>query len=334
MSSIYAALWSALNDSQGVILETTLSQGAGRILSRQVLPLEPGKAAAVTAVREGDTLTVREPVLPQERLIILGGGHIAAPLCAFGAQCGFQTYVVDDRPDFANGQRFPLAAQVICREFADALDSLHITGWDYVVIVTRGHRHDADCLRRVLSGTAPAYLGMIGSRRRVSAQMELLKQEGFPQERLDRVCTPIGLPIGGVTPSEIAVSILAEVIAHKRLPQYAAARPLSGETDLEVSVLAYLARDPGPKALVTILEARGSSPRGAGAKMAVRPDGTITGTIGGGYSEAAAIRAAVSLIGTGGCRIMEFDMSGQVAENDGMVCGGTVTVLIEDVGGQ
>ena len=89
-----------------------------------------------------------DPLTPRERLIILGGGHIAQPLCEFAARCDFAVTVVDDRMEFANEERFPLAREVICDSFENAINKLHITPYDFVVVITRGHRHDANCLRR------------------------------------------------------------------------------------------------------------------------------------------------------------------------------------------
>ena len=269
-------------------------------------------------------------MLPQERLIVLGGGHIALPVCQFGAACGFTVCVVDDRPDFANRSRFPEAAEVICDSFENGIRKLSVTPFDYVVVITRGHRHDADCLRALLPGTMPAYLGMIGSRRRTKGLLEMLAEEGFDEERLGRICTPIGLNIGAITPAEIAVSILSEVIAYKRLPEHGDAKRCCNDSDVELSTLQYLAENREPKAIVTVIETKGSTPRGAGAKMAVSPLGKVTGSIGGGCSEAAVIQDAVRIIGTGRYQIVDIDLTGEVAESDGMVCGGTMRVLVED----
>ncbi|SMB99586.1 xanthine dehydrogenase accessory factor [Thermanaeromonas toyohensis ToBE] len=152
-----------------------------------------------------------EPVLPEPHLLILGGGHVGQKVATLAKEVGYRVTVVDDRPEFANRQLFPQADEVICDSFASALDRISIDPSTYVVIVTRGHRHDYDCLRRVISSPA-AYIGMIGSSRKVKGIMEGLAAEGVPRERLARVYAPIGLDIGAETPAEIAVSILAEII--------------------------------------------------------------------------------------------------------------------------
>ena len=309
-----------------------IAEGMTRQLTAVVPTIDPkGRTVAcVTEEQVGEETVVREPMLPQERLIVLGAGHIALPVCQFGAACGFAVCVVDDRPDFANRARFPEASEVICDGFENAIRSLKLTPFDYVVVITRGHRHDADCLRALLPGVWPAYLGMIGSRRRTKGLLEMLRQEGFDAELLGRICTPIGLPIGAVTPAEIAVSILSEVIAYRRLPEHGDPKRCCADSDLELSTLRYLAENHEPKAIVTVIETKGSTPRGTGAKMAVSPLGKVTGSIGGGCSEGAVIRDAVKIIGTGRYLVVDIDLTGEVAESDGMVCGGTMKVLVED----
>ena len=339
MKNVYGAILEELSANRPVALETVISGSSGSIeggLARRLVPVVPVKdargrvSARVTAEREGETVTVREPILPQERLIVLGAGHIALPVCQLGASCGFSVCVVDDRPDFANRSRFPDAARVICDSFENGIRQLNITPFDYVVVITRGHRHDADCLRVLLPGAEPAYLGMIGSRRRTRGLLEMLQEEGYDPDRLKKICTPIGLNIGAVTPGEIAISILSEVISYKRLPEYGDPSRYCNDSDVELSTLRYLAENREPKAIVTVIETKGSTPRGTGAKMAVSPLGKVTGSIGGGCSEAAVIQDAVRIIGTGRWKIVDIDLTGEVAESDGMVCGGTMKVLVED----
>ncbi len=274
-----------------------------------------------------------EPFYKAERLIILGGGHIALPLVEFGAKLGFSTIVADDRPSFANEGRFPLAQKVICDSFENAIKGLHISETDYVVVVTRGHRHDAVCLRELFRSEEPAYLGMIGSKRRVIALKKMLIDEGLDASRMERVCSPIGLPIGAVTPEEIAVSIIGEVIRRKRLERSVTEGKdrYINRSDLDFSIIELLTvKEREPKAVITILSASGSVPRGAGAKMIVYPGGFTKGSIGGGCSEGAVIRNAIKIIGSGRFEIVTIDLSGDVAADEGMVCGGSMKVLIED----
>jgi len=270
--------------------------------------------------------------VPEERLILLGGGHIAQPLCAMGSMLDFQVIVVDDRPDFANHQRFPEATRVICDSFDHALADLQIRSGDYVCVITRGHRWDGECLRRILRGETPSYLGMIGSRRRVTGLMALLTEEGFDPDALASIHAPIGLPIGGVTPAEIAVSICAQLVQHRRsLPQRAVEEGLLVQTNTDPALVQYLAEDAAPKALLLVLSSSGSTPVKSGAIMAVDALGRGHGTIGGGCGEAEAMTQGRRIIGTGGRKIIRVAMDNDVAASEGMVCGGTMDVLIEDL---
>ena len=271
-----------------------------------------------------------EPYFPKPRLIILGGGHIAKPLAEFGHKVGFSVVVADDRPTFANPNRFPEADKVICEDFQNVFDSLNLRESDFVVIVTRGHRHDGVCLRNTLKYN-PAYIGMIGSKRRVREMMNQLIDEGYAKERLDSICSPIGLDIGAVTPDEIAISIIAEVIKFRR----ALGTRLSNNSkftwpEFDHDVITETCQlSEIPRALVTIIASKGSVPRKAGAKMIVWLDGRLMGSIGGGCSEANITTLARDVILNKGYSIEHVDMTGIVAEDEGMVCGGTMEVLIE-----
>ncbi|MDR3149915.1 MAG: XdhC family protein, partial [Oscillospiraceae bacterium] len=151
------------------------------------------------------------------RLIVFGGGHIALPVTSLGAMCGFDVVVYDDRPAFANTKRFPDASEVLCDSFDNVANHLTLSDHDYVVIVTRGHRNDQDCLRYVLAqNSVPFYCGMIGSKRRVAIVLNQLRDEGYSAEKIEKINSPIGLDIGAVTPEEIAVAIVGQLIEYKR----------------------------------------------------------------------------------------------------------------------
>ncbi len=275
-------------------------------------------------------MLVAEPFFPAPRLIIFGGGHIGKTLCEFGAKLGFLVTVVDDRAEFANTERFPDADQVICESFEKSFERLQFGPHTYVVLVTRGHRHDLLCLREVVKKTW-AYAGMIGSRRRAHGVKEQLANEGAHREVLEKVNAPIGLDIGGVTPEEITMSILAQVISYRRLedPKLGreSARIKGTEYDPEVIEELGVSRN-GAKAMATVISTKGSTPRGVGAKMLVWPDGTILGSVGGGGGEGAVIKTAREVVGRGGYVIQDIDMTSCFTD-DGMVCGGTMKVLIE-----
>jgi len=148
-------------------------------------------------------------------LLIVGAGHIGRSLCKLGAEVGFEVTVLDDRPDYANEERLPEAAHVLCEGFEPALERFPINRNTYIVMVSRGHKQDELSLRKVVVSNA-AYVGMIGSKRRTSTVLQHLLDEGFPRAALDAVHTPIGLDIGAETPEEIAVSIMAEIIMTRR----------------------------------------------------------------------------------------------------------------------
>ena len=341
--NIYSKIIDEIASGKSLFLETKFTGKEGMLvsdLSRRIIPFAADgidcKSSNTAPASIFPTLTGEngrsvylEPLTPKERLIILGCGHIALPLCEFAAKTGFEVTMLDDRPSFADPSRFPEAAEVLCDGFSEGIRKLNVTKSDYVVVITRGHRHDDVCLRALLSdGNYPAYLGMIGSKRRVRGLLNLLEEEGLDPKLLSRICTPIGLSIGAATPQEIAVSILSELIAYKRLPEKRM-NPANG-SDLDPDVIRHLAEDENDKAVVTVLATIGSTPRSAGAKMTVDRLGRIVGSIGGGCSEGAVIRDALGIIGTGRYQTKTIDMTGDVAEDEGMVCGGIMEVLIED----
>jgi xanthine dehydrogenase accessory factor len=164
----------------------------------------------------GGQLTVFvEPILPQQRAFIFGAGHISMSLSKIASLAGFTTVIVDDRESFANRERFPEADEVFAGEYEDVFPKLDVGESSYLVIVTRGHRDDMRVLRWAV-GTTARYVAMIGSRRKVISVVRELEKEGLPREAFDRVFAPMGLEIGAVTPEEIAVSVVAEMIATRR----------------------------------------------------------------------------------------------------------------------
>ncbi|MDO8803038.1 MAG: XdhC family protein [Elusimicrobiota bacterium] len=147
-------------------------------------------------------------------LLICGAGHIAMPLARFARETGFSVTVLDDRPDFANLARFP-GCRAIAEAFVPALRGLPLGPSSYVVVITRGHEHDSECLAEILRKET-AYVGLIGSRRRGRLVLETLGRKGISAERLGEVFTPIGVPIGAESPEEIALSIAAELVCIRR----------------------------------------------------------------------------------------------------------------------
>jgi xanthine dehydrogenase accessory factor len=164
----------------------------------------------------GGTLEIFiEPVLPQPLLYIFGAGHVSLELFKAARAAGFDVIVMDDREAYANTERFPGARQVIAEDFDKALAELAPSESAYLVIATRGHRDDMRVLRWAVQ-TPARYIGMIGSRRKAITVYRALIAEGLEPARFNRVHSPVGLDIGAITPEEIAVSILAELIAIRR----------------------------------------------------------------------------------------------------------------------
>jgi xanthine dehydrogenase accessory factor len=163
---------------------------------------------------EGRAQVFFDVISGEAKLLVCGAGHIALPLANFARKVGFRVTVLDDRSDFAHPSRFP-DCEVIAEDFIVALRDMDLSPSTYVVVITRGHEHDAECLAEILRKET-AYVGLIGSRRRVRFVLEMLVREGIPQECLGEVFTPIGLPIGAESPEEIALSIVAELVCIRR----------------------------------------------------------------------------------------------------------------------
>ena len=159
--------------------------------------------------------TVIEPIVSYPFLYLFGAGHVSQHVSKIAAMVDFNTVVIDDRPDFANKERFPEAQEVIVDDFRKVFKRLTFYGNEYVAIVTRGHKHDAIVLEEVMKRPT-RYVGMIGSRRKNKLIIDHLKAKGFEEAALAAVHAPIGLGIRAETPQEIAVSIVAELIAVRR----------------------------------------------------------------------------------------------------------------------
>ena len=155
-----------------------------------------------------------DPLAPSPHLYIVGAGHVGWHLARVAPDAGFHLHVIDDREKFANAERFP-GAEVIVEPIPEWLQRAEIPASAYVVVVTRGHQHDLDAMR-ALAPRDLRYLGLIGSRAKVARISDALLAEGMASDSLQRVHAPIGLEIGAVTPAEIAISILAELIAVRR----------------------------------------------------------------------------------------------------------------------
>ena len=249
----------------------------------------------------------KEWFCPQPKLILCGGGHVSREVAALAKHLDFSVTVLDARAEAVTRERFPTADTLIC----DSYDNLqHYLEPDACyVVVTPNHSADLQCVSTILP-TRFRYLGMIGSKRKVATTSEKLRSAGFDEEQIAQIFAPIGLPIGAVTPAEIAFSILAQIIQEKnKLHAASANRSL-----LEVAESGMLC---------VIVEKHGSAPRGVGSMMFVGKE-QILGSIGGGEPEYLAICHAQN---NPHCCVKEFTLNSTAVNGLDMVCGGRIKVL-------
>ncbi|HXK11504.1 MAG TPA: XdhC/CoxI family protein [Vicinamibacteria bacterium] len=183
-----------------------------RLVSYDLTPDQAGEDGLVCG---GRMQVFIEPIEAVPVLCLFGAGHVAQPLARMAKACGFRVELVDDRVKFANAERFPEADLIVVDEFAAGAGKMTLGSSSYAVVVTRGHKGDADALRAVL-GRGLRFVGLLGSRPKVVHIFSALKELGVAPEELARVHAPLGIEIGAETPDEIAVSILAEMIAVRR----------------------------------------------------------------------------------------------------------------------
>lgn len=163
----------------------------------------------------GKVLVYIEPLVPDPHLFILGAGHVGKALATTARFCGFRVTIADDRPEYASRENIPDASEIIVSDFDTVFSGVIVRKESYIVIATRGHNHDLDALRAALR-TDAGYLGLLGSRRKKALLLRTLREEGFSDEDIGRVIIPVGLPIGSVTPEEISISIMAQIIQSRR----------------------------------------------------------------------------------------------------------------------
>jgi xanthine dehydrogenase accessory factor len=208
-----AALHAAAAAGAGLVRTATdWSHGA-----RKTFEPTTARRTAVAANLTRDGRYMVERLVARARVLVFGAGHVGAAVARAAAAAGFQVAIVDDRPEFADPGRFPEGIAVLAASPADALARVRLGPADAVVIATRGHRHDAEILALVADSPA-GYVGMLGSKRKKIVVTKGLSRSGVPRNALARVHVPIGLPIGAITPEEIAVSVVAELIQWRREP--------------------------------------------------------------------------------------------------------------------
>lgn len=272
-----------------------------------------------TSVLEDNTEVFVEYILDKPRLIICGGGHISLSLYKIAKMLDLDVTIIDNRIEFANEERFPDADLILCRDFDEALNEVRDGQNTYYVIVTRGHKDDRKCLEIILKKDF-FYVGMIGSRGKINFVINNMLNNGYKKEDIEKVHAPIGLNIGAQTPEEIAVSILGEIIQVKNK---------KNSSNIETDILKAIDEENDLMALATIIEKKGSSPRGIGARMLVYENKKFIGTVGGGSVENATYEKALEVIKDKRTIIEEYNLSNSSSAKLGMACGGNVKVLFE-----
>ena len=276
---------------------------------------------ALSDIHETGILTAGEQKIFVEvysrnpRLVLLGGGHVSRPVAHIASLLGFSVTVMDDRQEFITEERFPEAEERILGTFDTLSEKIPEYENSYYVAVTRGHAGDTVCARQILKRPYK-YFGMIGSRTKVRITREKLLEEGFSPESLDTIHAPIGLPIGGETPEEIAVSIVAEMVQEKNK---------SRESFADEKILDAV-RAGRRGVMMTIVRKDGSSPRGVGSKLFLDKEGMLYGSIGGGNVEYEALKLAGQIEKP--C-LVSYHFSPGDSRNLGMICGGNVDVFFE-----
>ena len=268
-----------------------------------------------------------EKIGRRPKLVVCGGGHVAVAVIRMAVMTGMEVTVLEDRPIFADHARAAGADRVICDSYEQGLQKIPADTDTYYVIVTRGHRYDQICVERI-SHMPHAYIGMMGSRRRVAVVRKEAVGHGADPEVIAMLHAPIGLDIHAETPEEIAVSIMAEIIAEKGKKKVGAGFPEEILHAVKAQENAVL-----KKVLATIVSRKGSAPRAVGTKMLILQDGRMVGTIGGGCLEAKVIARARELMAQPDTQsvLFEADLTADAAEEEGMVCGGVLEVFLEEL---
>lgn len=201
----------------GVNEETVRAKAAHQLIEGGTLLLTfdmANESGSTDPICGGKMKVFIEVVQDQPRLVVFGGGHIGKVLTKMAAVAGFRVTLIDERPEFAEPCLIPEAEQVLCCPYEESVEKAGIHEADSVVIVTPGHAKDREVLERAIR-TPAKYIGMIGSARKVLATKERLLAEGADKQRLEEVFTPIGLRLGGDSPEEISVAILAQIVAFR-----------------------------------------------------------------------------------------------------------------------
>lgn len=275
-----------------------------------------------SSIYESDETSVFiENLSPKNQIVVCGGGHVSLALSKLCKFMNYDMIVLEDRVEFGNAERFPDAKKVIVDSFDIIFENNEFDPNACFIIATRGHSHDALCLENIMRRNF-LYAGMIGSRTKIQKTKNLMLSKGFTEEDFKNIHTPIGLPIGGQTPEEISISIIAEII--KIINE----NPKSYFSD---TIKRAILESDSPLVLAKIVNKQGSSPRGLGSQMIIRSDGSSSDTIGGGTIEFLCINDGVKLLEDQNPHpfVKRYVLSNEEAAGIGMWCGGAVDVLFD-----
>ncbi len=283
----------------------------------KIIKICPGQAnslyerAVAALLREEKDMSILNPAWfeVKPKLVILGGGHVGKEIAKLGSYLEFEVTVIDDRPEFVTKEAILEADYLHFHEFDTVEEILPETDNAFYVVVTRGHAADRVCVEKLLKRNY-AYLGMIGSKKKITATYEILRENGFTEEKIGSIHAPIGLKIGARTPSEIAVSVAAELILEKNKNTCS-------------TLSAELANTRKKGILCIIIEKHGSSPRGEGSMMLVTENGML-GSIGGGILECRVVEDAKKITSV---TIEDYQLSNEESAVMGMICGGSNKIL-------
>lgn len=281
----------------------------------------------------------------RQKIVLCGAGTVGLAVIRFAKILGYEVTALEDRSPFAQKAEEAGADHVICGDYTQGLSQVHGDEDTWFVIMTMGHLSDGVCLQEI-SRKEHAYIGMMGSRRRVRLMLDYIGKQGADPEILRHVHAPIGLSIHARTPEEIALSVLAEITDLRNSRN--AAEPFPHEI---LDVMDGLP-DSEPAILATVIQKEGSAPQDPGARMLVRTDGGLTCTVGGGYLEAVVARRALEILGSAaapsgapdaagagnpkerrgeGFEIMDVSLESDDVVKAPMICGGSVRVALQRI---
>ena len=258
---------------------------------------------------------LKETIKAEPHLVIFGAGHVSKAISEVAAVLEMKVTVIDEREEVLNRERFNHDEELILEPYSSFLSKKSPFFRPYYIILTHGHVYDRACLEWCLKSNY-SYIGMIGSKGKVATTFSLLKEKGITDEELKNVHAPIGLPIGAVTPGEIAISILSEIIG--------VFRDTKNTVTLDPSYLRKAMDDKGISA--RIVEKRGSAPRAVGSEIFISETGCVYGTVGGGRVEKETIEEAKRMLEKGEkSKLIHYNLSAKGDLN--MICGGDVSIL-------